>query len=910
MSLGTLLVGKRNRILRQAVEPRRAGIEALEGRRLLSVAPTANDDAYEIPPSGHLTVDPTLTAIVPVGPAPMEVVPAKPTETDRIINVIGTERSEPGPVEVGTRHRYGEINVKDGGKYSITGDVMHGQGWTELGAHGGYGKLTVSGGGKMFSSNWTEAGYYGGFADVLVTGAGSEWNTGQFVEIASHAGSGAVFTVADGARFSNGNWFSAGSNGGWARVALSGAGTTWDNFQFFTIASNGGRARMTVSDGATLRTNNWTEIGEHSGSNGRVVVTGAGTSWTNLNWMEIGGDGGNGTLAVVDGASLTTGRLVIAPGGKLAGDGSITLLNQMQWPGHATTPTPDYMENHGLINPGASTGVLKIDGTRLEQFHTGTMRFDFRGTERGTAYDGIDMTGDVVLNGGEVLLRFTHGYAPKAGDAFDLVRARAITGDFDKVTVAGLSGEFKYRIERVSDGGQQVLRLVAESDGTSIHAVIDAPVPPLGRGVLSNDTGPDLDSLLGDRLSPILITKPRHGQLFLDAGGGFTYQAGPTYDGEDSFTYLADDGILTSSPATVSITGEVEPPKPPVAQADSYKAKEDTTLEIGKEQGVLANDTGATVAQLVGRAQNGEVRLNADGSFSYRARLNFNGVDTFTYRAGNAAGIFSEPVTVTIAVEGVNDAPTARPDSKSTRQNTPITFDATDLLANDSDPEHDALSVTGVEATENTHGTVTLSDDGTITFTPDAGFVGLASFAYAVSDGHGNTARGIVNVSVQRNAQQVTGRASGYGSLNDGKQYFLFNVQGQRSGDELSARGRLAFFDVVAGVSFVSTSIDSFTIPQNIHGSTAIFGGSGTLNGRAGYRFEVTVQDFGEGSAMRDTLSIRIVSLSLAPDSFQYEAQGTLDVDFGEIVVRQMPPPPAAGLPVIRRTDRPSVRRR
>src|SRR6185503_13847176 len=75
---------------------------------------------------------------------------------------------------------------------------------------------------------------------------------------------------------------------------------------------------------------------------------------------------------------------------------------------------------------------------------------------------------------------------------------------------------------------------------------------------------------------------------------------------------------------------------------------------------VLSNDTDAEVdpltAVLLQPAQHGTVELNADGAFRYLPDADFNGVDTFTYRA-NDGHSDSNVATVSIAVASVNDAP-------------------------------------------------------------------------------------------------------------------------------------------------------------------------------------------------------------------------------------------------------------
>ena len=80
-------------------------------------------------------------------------------------------------------------------------------------------------------------------------------------------------------------------------------------------------------------------------------------------------------------------------------------------------------------------------------------------------------------------------------------------------------------------------------------------------------------------------------------------------------------------------------------------------------------------------------------------------------------------------------------------ENTPITIATSTLLANDSDPNGDPLSVTAVGSAS--HGTASLNAQGTeITFTPTAGYTGPASFSYTISDGHGGSASAPVSFSV------------------------------------------------------------------------------------------------------------------------------------------------------------------
>lgn len=86
-----------------------------------------------------------------------------------------------------------------------------------------------------------------------------------------------------------------------------------------------------------------------------------------------------------------------------------------------------------------------------------------------------------------------------------------------------------------------------------------------GPGVLGNDEDPDEDSL-----TAVLVSAPAHGSLTLNVGGSFQYTADAAYVGPDSFTYRANDGLVNSNLATVSIDVTNQPPvvTDPGAQSD------------------------------------------------------------------------------------------------------------------------------------------------------------------------------------------------------------------------------------------------------------------------------------------------------------------------------------------------------
>ena len=168
----------------------------------------------------------------------------------------------------------------------------------------------------------------------------------------------------------------------------------------------------------------------------------------------------------------------------------------------------------------------------------------------------------------------------------------------------------------------------------------------------------------------------------------------------------------------------------PVAVGDTYVTDEDTALTVAAP-GVLGNDTDADDDPLTanGATQpaNGEVTVDADGSFTYTPDAGFTGTDTFTYLA-NDGTVDSDPATVTITVEegdepGPNEAPVAVADVYMTGADQTLTIPAPGVLGNDFDADDDPLTATGV--TQPANGEVQLSADGRFTYTPDDGFSGF-----------------------------------------------------------------------------------------------------------------------------------------------------------------------------------------
>ena len=250
-------------------------------------------------------------------------------------------------------------------------------------------------------------------------------------------------------------------------------------------------------------------------------------------------------------------------------------------------------------------------------------------------------------------------------------------------------------------------------------------------------------------LTYTITSTPTHGALS-GSDGSRTYTPAPDFNGNDSFTYTVSDGTHTSNTATVSIT-VLEVNDPPTANDDAKSTDEDTTLTFPASDLTANDSTGPanesaqtlTVTSVTATANtHGSVVLSS-GTVTYSPDPDYNGPASFSYHVcdnGITAGL-SDPrcadATVNVTVNPVNDPPTAANDAKSTDEDIPLNFLASDLTANDSaGPANESaqtLTVTSVTATANTHGSVSLAS-GQVSYAPAANYNGPASFTYQVCD--------------------------------------------------------------------------------------------------------------------------------------------------------------------------------
>lgn len=323
---------------------------------------------------------------------------------------------------------------------------------------------------------------------------------------------------------------------------------------------------------------------------------------------------------------------------------------------------------------------------------------------------------------------------------------------------------------------------VALADSYSTTQGVALIVP--AAGVLGNDT--DAQS---SPLTAALVTDPTNGVVVLNPSGGFTYAPNSGFNGSDSFTYQASDGSLVSNTATVSVT--VAPPSlfvngsfeagetgwtmtgnrviyasdgtyvafdgsktaifnagnstPDAVISQTFNTTPGQTYQLSFHVGILAVSgveqklqfavagTGTLLTQteiLLGNSQGNTIWTAKTYSFtanSSNTSLTFADISPTTF----GADLLLDNVSVTPVL--ANRAPIAAAESYSTAPGaTLVVAPASGVLANDSDPDSDAL--TAVLAVGPANGSLTLYADGGFTYTPTSGYTGADSFTYQASD--------------------------------------------------------------------------------------------------------------------------------------------------------------------------------
>ena len=391
--------------------------------------------------------------------------------------------------------------------------------------------------------------------------------------------------------------------------------------------------------------------------------------------------------------------------------------------GEQGTITYDFDESQ--IPPAGSTGTVNIQLDAFELTLAGetlTLADDADGANvqyEGAQFNGFDFaTSNVPATNSFFSLSFEVGPNGPGFGSFAL-----LDNAFTLVNVA-----FAEPV-RVVEGSTPI----AEDDSfTTDEDTV------LSGDVAANDCPADHDAATYS-----VVDDVSNGTLNLAADGSFTFSPVGAFDSlavgdtaTEAFTYsLTDDNGTATATATITIDGVNDAP---VADDDAAATAFETAVAIDVLDGDTDVDAGDVLTiDAVGAAANGTTEI-VGGQVVYTPNAGFaDATDSFTYTVSDGnGGIDTATVTVTVG-PAPNLPPVAGDDTATTDEDNAV---AIDVLANDVDPDGDALTVAIDTASGN--GSATANPDGTVTFDPSGAFESLAvgatateAFTYTVNDG-------------------------------------------------------------------------------------------------------------------------------------------------------------------------------
>ena len=270
--------------------------------------------------------------------------------------------------------------------------------------------------------------------------------------------------------------------------------------------------------------------------------------------------------------------------------------------------------------------------------------------------------------------------------------------------------------------------LIANNDTATTDE--DTSITILASDLFANDNNDDKrQSLISG------ITNLVNGTAAINGDGNIEFISDVEFSGIASFDYTVSDGFESD---TASIEIEVKPinDAPTVINDIIDTAIDEDTSVIILATELLSNDSDVDGDNLtivgVDNPTSGNAIINDSGNIEFIPDANFNGKASFDYIVTD--GTDTATASVEVTVNPINDVLIANDDTFTTDEDTSITIKASELFANDvNDDFEKSLSI--FEVTNPVNGTVVLSSNGNVQFTPDTNFNGIANFDYTVTDG-------------------------------------------------------------------------------------------------------------------------------------------------------------------------------
>ena len=271
----------------------------------------------------------------------------------------------------------------------------------------------------------------------------------------------------------------------------------------------------------------------------------------------------------------------------------------------------------------------------------------------------------------------------------------------------------------------------------------DNSTTALNTPVIINVKGNDYDLNSGQTLGlPTIVGTPIGGTPSVNPDGTVTFTPTTGFVGTASFTYqVCDNGspsLCSTATVTIDVTGASSYVNvAPTVSNDALTTPMNTAISGNAKTNDFDFNVGQSLTySLTTAATNGTMVLQPNGLYTYTPNAGFVGLDSAKYTVcdnGSPVLCSTAWIYVQVTATGVNTntAPTVTKDIAATTQNIAVIIN---VKANDYDANSgQTLGLPLIIGTV-PNGTATVNADGTITFTPTAGFIGASTFTYQVCD--------------------------------------------------------------------------------------------------------------------------------------------------------------------------------
>ncbi|MCX6960200.1 MAG: autotransporter domain-containing protein, partial [Verrucomicrobia bacterium] len=300
----------------------------------------------------------------------------------------------------------GYSNTASNNSVLVTGDNSL---WTNssdllIGNSGSSNSLVISNGGRVANGN----GYVGFTSNavgnsVTVDGSNSSWiNSGDLY--VGYAGQSNRLVITHGGFVSNVNGYDDGASptDAYNSVVVTGAGSRWSNSGNLTFGLAGHDNALVISNGGVVTVGSNSVIGDQStATNNSVLVTGIGSSLLGTGSLTIGNSGG-GTLTAVNGGSVVASGISIAASNGSTGTLNIGRFGTNDTAGAISSPTIVFGLGRGTLN------FNQINAFTLSSAISGNGTVNHLGTGTTTLSGNNTFTGDIMITRGALVASSTN----------------------------------------------------------------------------------------------------------------------------------------------------------------------------------------------------------------------------------------------------------------------------------------------------------------------------------------------------------------------------------------------------------------------------------------------------------------------------------------------------------------------